>query len=85
MIIDCDTCRARGPHCQDCVVTFLLGQPGRVQLDREERRALTVLADSGMVPPLRMVPIHSSPVHSARVPCAQVPATLEAAGDAQAG
>ena len=28
MIIDCDGCLARGPACQDCVVTVLLGPEG---------------------------------------------------------
>ncbi len=55
MIIDCDTCRVRGPACGDCVVTVILGPP--TSLDPEECRALSVLAASGMVPPLRMVPV----------------------------
>ena len=85
MIIDCDGCRVRGPACQDCVVTVLLGahdaeqghrhgsaggpsQPvlvcgpllpvrgTRVDLDHAERTAIDVLARSGLVPPLRVVP-----------------------------
>jgi hypothetical protein len=27
MMIDCDTCAVRGPACDDCVVTVLLGAP----------------------------------------------------------
>jgi hypothetical protein len=27
MLIDCDTCTARGTGCADCVVTVLLGSP----------------------------------------------------------
>ena len=27
MLIDCDTCTARGTGCTDCVVTVLLGAP----------------------------------------------------------
>jgi hypothetical protein len=27
MLIDCDSCAARGPACADCVVTVLLGAP----------------------------------------------------------
>jgi hypothetical protein len=55
--IDCDACLARGPAaCGDCVVTVLLGAPpSGVQLHPEEKRALDVLAGSGLVPPLRMV------------------------------
>lgn len=52
--IDCGTCEVRGLACGDCVVTVLLGGPPE-QLDAEEQRALGVLADSGLVPPLRLV------------------------------
>jgi hypothetical protein len=56
MLIDCDGCAARGPGCPDCVVTVLLGaSPSRVELDEVERQALAVLADGGLVPPLRLV------------------------------
>jgi len=57
VIVDCDTCTVRGPACGDCVVTFLLGPPGA--LDADEQRALGVLAESGLVPPLRLVPMAS--------------------------
>ena len=53
--IDCDTCAVRGPACQDCVVTVLLGPPHELALDDDAQRALEVLAGSGLVPPLRMV------------------------------
>lgn len=53
--IDCDTCLVRGLHCHDCVVTVLLGPPPELDIDDDERRALDVLADSGLVPPLRLV------------------------------
>jgi hypothetical protein len=57
MHIDCDTCAVRGPACGGCVVTALLGcTPDGVDWDETERAALGVLADSGLVPPLRMVP-----------------------------
>ena len=52
-----ETCVARGPACQDCVITVLLGAPGQaVDLDPAEQAALTALADSGLVPPLRLIP-----------------------------
>lgn len=58
MLIDCDSCVMRDLACADCVVTFLLGAPpGGVDVDDEERRALAVLADSGLVPHLRLVPL----------------------------
>ena len=53
--IDCDTCQVRGLHCHDCVVSVLLGPPAELTFDDDERRALDVLADSGLVPPLRLV------------------------------
>ncbi len=54
--IDCDDCAVRGVGCQDCVVNVLLGVPGALLQD--ERRALEALADVGMAPRLRLVPIH---------------------------
>ncbi len=56
--VDCDTCVARGSACQDCVISVLLGAPGQtvVDLDPVERAALSTLADSGLVPPLRLIP-----------------------------
>ena len=56
MIVDCDRCAARGPACQDCVITVLLGAPpGGIDLDGTERYALDALADAGMVPRLQLV------------------------------
>lgn len=67
MQIDCDTCAVRGPACGGCVVTVLLGStPDGVEWDDTERAALGVLADSGLVPPLRMVPTFISTDHVGR-------------------
>ena len=64
--VDCDCCVARGIGCHDCVVTVLLGPPPELSFDGEERRALGVLAGSGLVPPLRMVePVSGPDVESA--------------------
>ena len=60
--IDCDTCLVRGLACHDCVVTVLLGPPPELTIDDDERRALDVLADSGLVPPLRLVQAVDGPV-----------------------
>jgi hypothetical protein len=54
MIVDCEGCRVRDLACGDCVVSFLLGTTDD-RLDAAERAALDVLADSGLVPPLRLV------------------------------
>jgi len=64
--IDCDTCVVRGLECHDCVVSVLLGLPPELTMDDDERRALAVLADGGLVPPLRMVtPTEGPEVESA--------------------
>ncbi|ORV92585.1 hypothetical protein AWC11_00550 [Mycobacterium interjectum] len=55
VVIDCDECAVRGPGCRDCVVSVLLGVPQT--LLRDERAALEVLADAGLAPRLRLVPI----------------------------
>jgi hypothetical protein len=54
--VDCGTCRARGSACTDCVISVLLGpMTGDVQLDDQEQAALAAMADSGLLPPLRLV------------------------------
>lgn len=59
MIIDCDGCGVRGDACGDCVVAVLLGAPPDLLAD--EQRAIGVLADAGLVPPLRLVePVQGS-------------------------
>jgi hypothetical protein len=55
VVIDCDDCAVRGPACRDCVVSVLLGVPETLLQD--ERAALEVLADVGLAPRLRLVPI----------------------------
>lgn len=64
--IDCDTCAVRGPACHDCVVSVLLGPPPELRFGEDEQRALDVLAESGLVPPLRMVvPLNGPEIESA--------------------
>lgn len=55
VVIDCDACAVRGPGCGDCVVSVLLGPPDDLLAD--ERTALEVLAEAGMAPRLKLVPI----------------------------
>lgn len=62
MLIECDLCAARGPACTDCVVSVLLGGPATrpgeaAELDGAERAAIAVLAGSGLIPPLRLLPL----------------------------
>ena len=65
--VDCDSCVARGPACGDCVISVLIGTPGRVDLDPNEQAALSALADSGLVPPLRLIP-GTRPARSVQAP-----------------
>ncbi|BBY37587.1 hypothetical protein MMAN_17210 [Mycobacterium mantenii] len=55
VVIDCDDCAVRGPGCRDCVVSVILGVPDTLMQD--ERAALEVLAEVGLAPRLRLVPI----------------------------
>ncbi|HEY2306963.1 MAG TPA: hypothetical protein VGI05_13880 [Streptosporangiaceae bacterium] len=55
MLIECDRCVMRDIACSDCVVTVLLATPEPDGgLGEAERRALKVLADARMIPPLRL-------------------------------
>ena len=56
LTIDCDQCVAQHTDaCDDCVVTFLCDEPSEqaVVVDVAEVRALRLLAESGLAPPLR--------------------------------
>jgi hypothetical protein len=58
MLIDCDACKVRDVACNDCVVSVLLGKSDdSVDLDEVEHQAVGVLAEHGLVPPLRLVPV----------------------------
>ncbi len=57
MLIDCETCRVRDIGCSDCVISLLLDPPATVELDEDERHALGVLAEGGLAPPLRLIPV----------------------------
>lgn len=61
VVIDCDDCAVRGPGCRDCVVSVLLGVPETLLQD--ERAALEVLAEAGLAPRLRLVPIRRGEAH----------------------
>ena len=56
LVIDCATCSQRDTStCDNCMVTFLCDrEPGdAVVVDLGEFRAMWVLGESGLVPPLR--------------------------------
>jgi ferredoxin len=54
MIIDCDLCATRGLACGNCAATVIAGE--EPELGPAELRALTVLANAGLIPPLRYAP-----------------------------
>ena len=49
-----DSCQMRDVACDDCVVTALLSAGTGEEIGGETVDALRVLADGGLVPPLRM-------------------------------
>lgn len=54
--IDCDRCAHQHTDtCADCLVTFLCGREADVPVvvDLAEARALRLLGDAGLAPPLR--------------------------------
>ncbi len=57
MEISCDDCVMQDTAaCEDCVVTFICGrEPGEaVVIDAAEARAVRLLGEAGLVPPLRL-------------------------------
>ncbi len=59
LTIDCDVCVAQHTDaCDDCVVSYLVGheEGTPVVLDSEERRAVELLAEAGLVPASRFSP-----------------------------
>lgn len=56
-VIDCSTCQADPSLCGDCLMAFMadasFGEP--VKFSEEEAHALTVMADVGLLPQLRLV------------------------------
>jgi hypothetical protein len=54
MLIECDRCVMRDIACSDCAVTALSAPGPDGELDEAEYRALRVLADARMIPPLRL-------------------------------
>ena len=73
--IDCHSCLAPRTACSDCVVAMLLpdDSAGQTSLSLEEHRALTVLSDSGLVPPLRFAASSSHPSPGVRPSEASTP------------
>ena len=77
VIIDCDRCAIRGVGCSDCVISVLLSAPGKVELVEPELKALGALADAGLVPRLRLVPLdepvtdETGDTHAAQRPSAE--------------
>ena len=54
MTIDCGRCEMGGIGCHDCAVAVIESRTVTGYLEQPELRALRVLADAGLVPPLRL-------------------------------
>jgi hypothetical protein len=54
MTIDCGRCEIRGIGCRDCAIAVIETQNVTGYLAEPELRALDVLADAGLVPPVRL-------------------------------
>ena len=57
--VDCDRCVLAGSDaCDDCLVSFVIGQSGRrtVAVDAQEARVVSLLTGAGLVPALRHLP-----------------------------
>lgn len=58
LMIDCDACEMQfTDQCDDCLVSYLVGheEGTPVLLDEDEKQAVELLADAGLVPPSRFV------------------------------
>jgi len=57
MMIDCDSCTMKRVRCGDCVMSVLLeiSAPDQRDLSEPTLTAITALAESGLVPPLRFI------------------------------
>lgn len=56
LVIDCSDCSLQATSaCKDCLVTFICGRDAdeAVVIDVAEERALRLLSNSGLVPPVR--------------------------------
>ncbi len=62
MRIDCRECEMyRSQHCDDCLVSSLLGPPGAMEIDEELDPSLVTLSTAGLIPVLRFRPRRAEP------------------------
>ena len=61
MMIYCDRCVASETRCRDCAIAVTETRNVTAYLGRAELRALRVLADAGLVPPLARMLATSAP------------------------
>ena len=57
VIVDCGGCVVRGIRCADCAISVLLNAPPVPEFDHAELRAMDALAEGGLIPRLRLVPL----------------------------
>ncbi len=53
--VDCGRCLFRDRDCVNCVVSVVVDAPRPLRWSSDELRAISLLADAGMVPSLRHV------------------------------
>jgi hypothetical protein len=53
--ISCDDCVRRGtPDCEDCLVSFVLGEtPGQLEMTGDDAHVVELFCSQGMIPRLR--------------------------------
>jgi len=56
-LIDCRTCQAESSDCGECLMSFMAAPEygGPIQFSQEEKDALSLMADAGLIPRLRLV------------------------------
>jgi hypothetical protein len=60
--ISCNDCVRRStPDCEDCLVSFVLGEtPGRLEMTGDDAHVVELFCAQGMIPRLRYQPTSSS-------------------------
>jgi len=55
-VISCSNCQANTASCDNCVMAFIKGPGfGPIRFTEEEKEALCVMADAGLIPRLQLV------------------------------
>ncbi|TVT16638.1 hypothetical protein ORV05_05690 [Amycolatopsis cynarae] len=57
LVVDCGRCAVQGSGCADCAISVLLNAPPVIEWDQEELSAIDALAEGGLIPGLKLVPM----------------------------